>query len=200
MPEKVLPQVTADLEKQLGPCVLVLRCHELLGDQPEETRRLAERIVLRELQNLSSMIRQAPGAASTAEQFLRTIYSLQMARRSSEALSAYQRFVSTFRKAAPATTIPIGAAFRIAVSTVILDRRDPEILNILSENSLPWRLSRAWASENADLLEEIFAEIEDAVLDQEDADRLHPWDDTWHYILLSRLERRLECPSGVPGV
>ena len=200
MPEKALPQVTADLEKQLGPCVLVLRCYELLGDRPEETRKMAERIVLRELQNLSSIIRMAPRSTATAEQFLRTIYSLQMAHRLPEAQLAFTRFVASFRNTRPGTPFPIGAAFRMAVAAIILDRRDSGILNILRENSLPWRLARAWVSDSTGLLEEVFAEIEDAVLDEEDADRLHPWDDTWHYIILSRIDSRLGCPSGAPGV
>lgn len=189
---KALRKVAANIEDQLGPCLLVLRCYELLGDRPTEAQKMAETLVVNELKKLSAVLGRMPGSIAVAEQFLRTIYVLCVAKRLPEAQLTAQRFIASFRGAATNGSLKSGVAFRVGAVAAILDCADAAILDVLDAKVFPRRLAEACISNNTVRLEEVFAELEEAVLDQESRESLHQWDDTWHYILLHRIRNRLE--------
>jgi hypothetical protein len=194
-----LSEETAFIEKELGPCVLLIKCYELLH-RTGDAQAMAQQLSRMELDALGQMIDRKVTMGATSEQFLRTIYTFEVAKMQPQVDSIFKAFVQAAQRTVKTEGLWHNLrAFRIAVAQVLARDRNHELEAQLAPDSLGAFVVRAWSAGTRETLEQCIEALEDIVEVAENKDRLAPWDDVWQYILLARLRRAVPARNYEPG-
>ena len=184
-----LSDETAFIEKELGPCVLLIKCYELL-QRTEDAKAMAQQLSRMELDALGQMIERKVSMGATSEQFLRTIYTFEVAKMPQQVDPIFKAFVQAAQQSVKTEGLwDHLRAFRIAVAQVLAKDKSHELEAQLAADSFGAFVVRAWSLGTREALEQCIEALEDIVEVAENKDRLAPWDDVWQYILLARLKQ-----------
>ena len=190
MSDLELSQQTKFLEAELGPCVLVVKCYELLGRQ-SEARAMARQLTGAELDFLAQTIEKKLGYGFISEQFLRAIYVFGVAEMPQQITSLFRSFVETAKRSVKSEGMWDGLrAFRLAVGQ-IMARDYSSLSGIVVSECFGAAVSRAWLARSNDLMQQCLDDLQDAVDIAENDDVIAPWDDVWEYVLMVRIKRLL---------
>jgi len=138
------------------------------------------------------MIKRGIGIGPLSEQFVRTVYGFEAAGMHDHAVSVFQSFVEAIRRyLKPGKSLEMLQGFRLATAQVLVNDVSDEAGSLLHPDSFAARIAGAWQSGAADAIEACFEELEHITEILENEDLLAPWDDVWHYVLLSRLRVRM---------
>lgn len=192
MNHDALLRETERLEQELGPCLLLVKCYELLGDRPAVARKTAQHVLRGELDRLGRVIDKGFGFSQRSEQFLRAIYALSVAGQDIHATSTFTRFLLDARDLVHRQGALSGEdAFRTAIGQVIVASHAENAITLLAPDSLGAWLLRAWWSGSTDELREFADQIDDLIEAAENDGVASPSNDGWLYILQIRLSNRL---------
>lgn len=187
--QQILLEQTKQLRKELGPCLLVVKCYELLGDAQGEGRVLARDVVRGEIERLAEMDKRRYSGAVLAEQFLRAIYSVEIAGQHEQALNLFRTLRERTAKGAKSTGITELEALLMVTAQVIVG--DRTLCDFVPAGTIVERLASAWATRTEEKLKNTVEELADLIASAEADGRIAPDQDGWLYILLRRLRNEL---------
>ncbi|MBN1656505.1 MAG: hypothetical protein JXA30_22230 [Deltaproteobacteria bacterium] len=188
MSRSTLAEQTQFLQREIGSCLLVVKCYELL-ENAAEARRIAGDVIRGEVERLAEMGKRSFPFLHISEQFLRVVYALEV---SGDRLTA-KSFYKSFYEAAVKRVLETGPlyepeAHRLVVAQVVLDEKNTNVLKLLLPESMEWRISKAWSSEDRSTLGSCIEEIEFIITASEVDGSISPIQDGWLYILLHRMQ------------
>jgi len=182
------------LEQELGPCLLVVKCYDLLGERRAEIRQMASQVSRAEISRLAEMSQRGFGIGPMSEQFLRVIYAFQIAGESAQAMQSFKAFLAKVTPKIDSELRLSGlAALRLAVAAVIVGDRQSDLTDCLAPESFGAAIAHAWRSGSRQLLEPIADRLEDQIETAENEGQIAPWEEGWNYVLLRSLRDFLEC-------
>lgn len=187
---------TERLELELGPCLLLVKCYELLGDR-HRARTTARGVVQGELQRLSKMSSPRYTFRQRSEQILRAIYSLVVAEEPAPASVLFARLMSEAEQERTRSGLLRGEdALRLAVAEVVASAKDRRVLALLAPGEEGPRVARAWESASSTELAEVCSWLEGVCEAGENVGSMAPAQDGWLCILLVRLQGALARGPG----
>lgn len=172
---------TEFLERELGPCLLVLKCFELARRPLEQLRAIARQISQGEIERLAEVARRGFGLRATSEQFLRALYALDRAGSRKQAVGLLYSMVESARDAARISEPSID--FRLVAGVVITGDQTGFAEQVLPEGSFAKRLAVVARTRKDGELSDACAELGTLIQAQEDAGLLEPWQDVWEYVV-----------------
>lgn len=173
---------TEFLERELGPCLLVLKCFELTNRPVEQRRSIARQISRGEIERLAEIARRKFGLRATSEQFLRALYALDRAGSRKQALGLLYSLVESVRNTARISDASID--FRLVAGIVITGDQSGVAEQVLPEGSFAKRLAVVARTRKDEELTDACAELGNLIRAQESAGLLEPWQDVWEYVVL----------------
>ena len=181
------------LECELGPCVLVAKCFELL-DEPDRAKQVAALIVSRETADLAEMGRRKLTFRHLAEQYLRVLYALTLAGRREQAVVVLRSFRDSARRHSLSGHALSGdEALRLLTAHVLLNDRAVELQKLIARESFEGQLAAAWSTGRSTDLAAFVRQIARAVEQGEKAGHVSPSQDGWLYVLLRHLRAAAEA-------
>jgi len=193
MDRAVLRVEVGALERELGPCVLVAKCFELLDD-PDRAKEVAALIVSRETADLAEMGKRKLSFHHLAEQFLRVAYALTVAGQRQQAVVVLRSFRDSARRYCLSGHVLGGdEALRLVTAHVLLQDRAVELQELIEPGSFEGQLAAAWSTGRAADLLPFVRQVACTVEQGEKAGRVSPSQDGWLYVLLRRLQAAAEA-------
>lgn len=192
--ESEIRQQAQFLAEELGECLLLVKVHELLEDKHSWSRDLARRLIPGELSLLSKMVDQKLGIGPISEQYLRVIYANEVAGFQGQASMFFRAFVETTRRSLHPGVFAEGIlAFRLSVAEILSRDLSISALNLLDPESNNAVLIKAYNNAALYDLDRCKKGLEDVLDMAENQESISPWDDVWEYVLLTRLNSRLNA-------
>ncbi len=197
MDQAKLVDETRVLHRELGPCVLVAKCYDLLDDY-EEAKRVAAKVAKRESTDLAEMDRRRFSYSHISEQFLRTIYAFERSGQHQQAQLALRSFRDIARShnssgLSPDRTV----ASRLIIAHMLLNDTSPELLALIIGNSFERELASAWVTRDATSLSNILGRVTAQIAREEVEGGLAPTQDGWTYILQKLLRAAFGSSSRI---
>ena len=200
MDHAALLRDTQKLEIELGPCLCLVKCYELLGDRSQEARRMAQFVLRGELERLGQIIDRGFGFSQRSEQFLRAIYALSLAGKKPHAESTLKRFLVDARNQYRQYGVLSGLdAFRVAIAQVVSGSTSDDVCDILAPDSLGARLTVGWFSDSR-LLQHLSDDLDELIEAAENMGSASLSSDGWLYVLQLRISVRLSEGAGDSSV
>ncbi len=176
------------LERELGPCVLVAKCFELLGES-DRARQVAALVISRETGDLAEMGRRKLSFHLLAEQFLRVLYALTVAGQRQQAVVVLRSFLDSARRhSSSGHILRADEALRLVTAHVLLNDRVVEIQELIARESFEGQLAAAWSTGRAADLAPFVRQLARTVDEGEKSGHVSASQDGWLYVLLRRLQ------------
>lgn len=184
--EDRLKERTAFLERELGPCLLVLKCRELLGHNEQELRPLAKLVVRGEIERLSEARRRKLGIRSLCEHHVRAVYASSLAGYSHDGRALFASLLDTLHRHCKPESVPANLALSVA-SAAVFAKDCSRGVSALSPGTPAASIVTAVSSGNDLQLSSVIESLRELILVAELESQIAPWDDVWVYVLLRRL-------------
>jgi hypothetical protein len=181
------------LERELGPCILVAKCLEQLGDL-DAAKSIAALIVGRETADLAEMGKRKLSFHHLAEQFLRVAYALTVAGQRQQAVVVLRSFRDLARRYRASGHVLRGDdALRLVTAHVLLQDRAAELEELIEPESFEGQLATAWSTGHAADLAPFVRQFARTVEEGEKTGHVSPSQDGWLYVLLRRLQAAVKA-------
>jgi len=184
-----LEERAAFLERELGPCLLVLKCRELLGMSVNELRPLARLVVRGEVERLADARRRKVGVHGLCEHHVRAIYASDVAGYAPDRRVLLSSLLDTVKRHFEPGKLPDQLGLLMACAAIFAEDLT-RALSLIPSGTAAASMLTALSSGDTVQLAAVVESLQQSILVAEDEAQLVPWDDVWVYVLLRRLREK----------